>query len=83
MPRRYVLKRFRYSSLDKFEDAFDTELGLMPHCIRNANKVVGCGIFGRFSNLAKCRPEAAGDVISGTTLEYVGMDVHAALMIIG
>ena len=28
-PRRFVLKRCRYSSLEKFEDAFDTALGLM------------------------------------------------------
>ena len=32
--------------------------------ILNANKAVGCGIFGRFSNLDKYRPEAAADVIS-------------------
>ena len=28
-------------------------------------KAVGCGIFGRFSNFDKCRPEGAGDVTSG------------------
>ena len=34
-PRRFVLK------LEKCEDAFDTALGLMPHCnILNANRVV-------------------------------------------
>ena len=29
-----------------------------------ANKDVGCDIYRRFSNLDKCQPEAAGDVIS-------------------
>ena len=29
------------------------------------------------SNVDKCRPEAAGDVISGMALEYVGADVPA------
>ena len=80
-PRRFVLRRCRYSSLEKFEDAFDTALGLMLHCIiPNANKSVGCGMFGRFSNLDKFRLEAAGDrdVISGITLEYVGTDVRAS-----
>ena len=38
----------------------------MPHCIiLNANKAVGCGIFGRFSNLYIRGTEAAGIVISG------------------
>ena len=78
-PRHFVLKRCRYSSLEKCEDAFDTALVLMPHCIiLNANKAVRCGIFGCFSNLDKSRPEAAGDVISGTVLDYVGMDVRAS-----
>ena len=50
--RSFVLGCCRYSSLENFEDAFDTALGLMPHCIiRNANKAVWCVIFGRFSNL--------------------------------
>ena len=40
-------------------------------------KAVGCCIFSRFSNFYKCRPEVAGDVISGVALEHVGMDVHA------
>ena len=62
-----------------FKYAFDTTLGLMQHCIiLNANKAVGCGIFCRFSNLDKCRPEAAGDVISGMALDYVGMGVRAS-----
>ena len=44
-PRRSIRKRCRYSSFQKFEDAFDTVL------IRfNASKAVGCSIFGRFSN---------------------------------
>ena len=38
---------------------------------------VGCGIFRRFSNLDKGRPEADGDVISGGALDYVGTDVPA------
>ena len=67
-PRRFVLKRCRYSLHKLFEDAFDTAFVLVPHCIMlNADKAVRCGIFGRFSNLDKCRPEAAGDVISGKT----------------
>ena len=37
----------------------------MLHCIRfNANKALGCGIFGRLSNFDKCRPEATDSVIS-------------------
>ena len=40
---------------------------------------VACDIFGRFSNLGKCRREAAGDLISGTDLYCVGMDVHASI----
>ena len=48
----------------------------MQHCIiLNANKAVGCGSFRRFSNLDKCRPEAANDVISGAAVDNVGMDV--------
>ena len=36
------------------------------HCINlNANKTVGRGICGWYSNIDKCRPEAAGDAISG------------------
>ena len=50
----------------------------MQHCIiLNANKAVGCGIFRRFSNLNKCRLEAGRDVISGTALDCVGVDVPA------
>ena len=40
-------------------------------------KAVGGGIFGRFSNFDKCRPEATSDVISGARLKYVDMDVRA------
>ena len=51
----------------------------MLHCIIiNANKAVGFGIFCRFSNLHNCRPEAAGDVMSGMALDYDGTDVHAS-----
>ena len=64
--RRFILKRCQYSSLEKFEDAFDTALYL---------------ISGRFSNLDKCQPEAACDVISGKALDYVGMNVPASLVI--
>ena len=42
-------------------------------------KAVGCGIFGRFSNISKCRPELPGDVISSAALGYVGLDVCAKL----
>ena len=42
-------------------------------------KAVGCGIFGRFSNFDKCRPELAGDVISGVALAHIGMDGSAEL----
>ena len=31
------------------------------------------------SNFDKCRPEVAGDVISGVALGYVSMDVRAKL----
>ena len=43
----------------------------------NADKAVGCGIYGRFSNIDKYRleVEAADDIISGLALDYVGMDV--------
>ena len=34
--------------------------------------------FGRFSNLDKCRPEAAGDLVSDIAVEYVGTDVPAS-----
>ena len=38
-------------------------------------KSVAGGIFGRFSNFDNCRPEVAGDVMSGAALVYVGVDV--------
>ena len=41
----------------------------------NAN---GRGIFSHFSNFAKCRPEAAGDVISGMALDYESTDIPAS-----
>ena len=42
------------------------------------NAIVG-GIFGRFSNLDKCRSEVAGDVtvISGVTVDQVDTDACA------
>ena len=65
-PRRFIPKRGGYSPFEKFEDAFDTVLGLVQHCIiLSAYKAVGCGIFGRFSNLDKCRPVAVGIAIAG------------------
>ena len=70
-PRRYVLKRCRYSSLEKFEEAFDTALDAHAYCSRMRH-------FGRCSNFDKCRPEATGDVISSMTLDYVGTDVPAS-----
>ena len=51
----------------------------MPHCIiHNANKAVGCDIFGSFSNLGTCRPEVAGVVISGVAFDSISTDVHAS-----
>ena len=38
---------------------------------KNRPKAIGGGIFGRFSNLVKCRPEVAGEVISGVTVSRV------------
>ena len=40
-------------------------------------KAVGCGIFDRFSNCDKCRPEEAADVIFGIALDYFSADVAA------
>ena len=42
-------------------------------------KTVRCGIFGRFSNFDNCRPEVAGNVISGAALVHVGVDVPTKL----
>ena len=67
-------------SLEQFEFAFVTALGLFLHCIKlNAYKTAEYVIFDRFSNCDKYRPEAAGDVISGLALDYVGADVPARL----
>ena len=66
-PRRLIWKCCRYSSVKKFEDAFWQLIKL------DANKAIGCGIFGHLSNFYKCWPEAAGDVISD-----VGTDIHAS-----
>ena len=47
----------------------------MQHCIiLNANNAVRCGIFRRFSNLDKCPPEEAGDIISGMFVGSVVLD---------
>ena len=40
-------------------------------------EAVGGGIFDRFCELYKCRPEVAGDVICGTAVDEVGTDVRA------
>ena len=40
-------------------------------------KAVACGIFGRFANFDKFRPEGFGDVISGAAVGYFGADVCA------
>ena len=42
------------------------------------NKVVGRDIVIRFSNLDKCRPEVASDVMCGMALDDVGADVQAS-----
>ena len=68
--RRFILKRCWYSSLEKFEDVFDTTLDLIQ---TKLSDVAFSAVFE--PNLEKCRPEAAGDVISGMALEYVGTDV--------
>ena len=47
------------------------------HSTKIRPKAVGGGILGRFSNVDKCRPEVAGDVIFGTAVDLVGMDVSA------
>ena len=39
-------------------------------------KAIGGGIFRPFSSFDKCRPKAAGDVMSGVAVDYVGMDVN-------
>ena len=38
------------------------------HATKIRPKAVGGSIFGRFSNVDKCRPEVAGDVISGVVV---------------
>ena len=72
-PRRLSRKRYRYSSREKCEDVFGTALYLMQTKPSDA-----AFIFGRFSNFDKCQPEVAGDVMSSTALDYVGMDVPAS-----
>ena len=37
------------------------------------------GIFDRFLNFYKYRPEVAGDVISGEAIGYLGMDDRAKM----
>ena len=66
--RLLIRKSYRSSSREKSEDGFDTALDLMHS-----------KPFRPFSNFDECRSEAAGDVISGMTLDYVGTDVSASL----
>ena len=40
-------------------------------------KAVVGGLFGRFSNFDKCRPEEAGDIVSDAAAYYVSIDVSA------
>ena len=52
----------------------------MQHCITlNANKAVGCGIVRRFSNIDKCRREAAADAISGSFIRPVVLNKSVKL----
>ena len=66
-PRRLLRKRCRNSSLEKFEDAFDTALDLVQTAPSDA-------AFSAVLNFDKCRLEAAGDAISGMALDYFGTD---------
>ena len=70
-----IRKRYRYSSAEKFEEAFDTALDLMQ------TKPSSDAAFSAVNlpNFNKCRPEAAGDVISGMALDYVGTYVPASV----
>ena len=69
-PRRFNPARCQYPSLEKFKDTCNAALYL----IQTANKAVGCGTYGRFSNLHKFRPEAAGDIISGMFVGQIVLD---------
>ena len=52
--------------------------GQAKHCDINARpKAVGDEIFGRFSNVDKCRPEVADDVIARAAVGGLGLDVRA------
>ena len=57
-PRRLIWKRCRFSSLEKFEDDFDTALDLVQI------KPTEAAFLDVFLNFEKCWPEAADDVIS-------------------
>ena len=46
----------------------------------NPSQAAVSGVF--FSNFDKCRPEVAGDVISGPALVNVGADVRAIFFLI-
>ena len=46
------------------------------HATKIRPKAVEDDIFGRFSNLEKCRLDVAEDVISAVAVEMVDMDVH-------
>ena len=61
---------------DKFVKLCDPCLNGSPVIRPDA---VGGGIFGRFSNFYKCRPEVAGDIISGVAVDYVDPDVFCKM----
>ena len=67
-PRHFNLKRWRYSSLEKFEDAFNTALYLMQTKLSDATFSVA------YFNLGKCRLEAASDVMPGMFLGPIALD---------
>ena len=52
----------------------DSCLNRYPDIRREA---VGGGSFDRFVNFDNCQPEVASDVISGTAIQNVGMDILA------
>ena len=57
-PRRLIQKRCRYSSLEKFQDTFDTALDLVQA------KPSEAAFLAVFFNCEKCRSKVADDVIS-------------------
>ena len=53
---------------------FVPRLNLSPEILPQA---VGGGIFNRFSNFDKCRPEVGDDAISGEAVDMVSIGAHA------